>query len=93
MGVFHQWWLCNSGGCSGVVCSKSGADLHQFSITRVRGRLQGGQMAITNTVREGGNTTKDVRGDRGGPKMYIVVQRYLGPAKMVQSGPKICEVI
>jgi hypothetical protein len=27
MGVFHWWWLCNSGGCSGVVCSKSGADL------------------------------------------------------------------
>jgi hypothetical protein len=50
-------------------------------------------MAITNTVGEGGNTTKDVRGDRGGPKMYIVVQRYLGPVKMVQSGPKICEVI
>jgi hypothetical protein len=30
MGVFHQWWLCNSGGCSGVVCSKSGADLHSI---------------------------------------------------------------
>jgi hypothetical protein len=32
MGVFHWWWLCNSGGCSGVVCSKSGADLqiHMF---------------------------------------------------------------
>jgi hypothetical protein len=27
MGVFHRWWLYNSGGCSGVVCSKSGADL------------------------------------------------------------------
>jgi hypothetical protein len=29
MGVFHRWWLCNSGGCSGVVCSESGADLHK----------------------------------------------------------------
>jgi hypothetical protein len=27
MGVFHQWGLCNSGGCSGVVCSESRADL------------------------------------------------------------------
>jgi hypothetical protein len=27
VGVFHQWWLCNSGGCSGVVYSESGADL------------------------------------------------------------------
>ena len=48
-------------------------------------------MAITNTVGKGGNTTKDVEGDRGGPKIYRVVQRYLGPVKMVQSGPKICE--
>jgi hypothetical protein len=27
-------------------------------------------MAITNTIGEGGNTTKDVKGDRGGPKIY-----------------------
>jgi hypothetical protein len=26
--ALHWWWLCNSGGCSGVVCSKSGADLY-----------------------------------------------------------------
>jgi hypothetical protein len=32
MGLFHQWWLCNSGGCSGVVCSESGADLHLSSV-------------------------------------------------------------
>jgi hypothetical protein len=31
MGVFHWWWLCNSGGCSGVVRSKSGADLHYYN--------------------------------------------------------------
>ena len=49
-------------------------------------------MAITNTVGEGGDTMKDVEGDRGGPKIYIVVRRYLGPAKIVRSGPKICEV-
>jgi hypothetical protein len=30
-------------------------------------------MAITNTIVEGGDTTKDVGGDRGGPKMYIIV--------------------
>jgi hypothetical protein len=30
-------------------------------------------MAITNTVGEGGDTTKGVEGDRGCPKMYIVV--------------------
>jgi hypothetical protein len=30
-------------------------------------------MAITNTVGEGGNTMKGVKGDRGCPKMYIVV--------------------
>jgi hypothetical protein len=29
-GSIPQWWLCNSGGCSGVVCSESGADLHIF---------------------------------------------------------------
>jgi hypothetical protein len=29
MGVFHWRWLCNSGGCSGVVCSESGADLQK----------------------------------------------------------------
>jgi hypothetical protein len=28
-------------------------------------------MAITNTVEDGGDTTKDVKGDRGGPKIYI----------------------
>jgi hypothetical protein len=50
-------------------------------------------MAITNTIVEGGNTTKGVEGDRGGPKIYRIVQRYLGPAKMVQSSPKICEVV
>jgi hypothetical protein len=47
-------------------------------------------MAITNTVGEGGNTTKGAEGDRGGPKIYIVVQRYIGPAKIVRSSPKIC---
>jgi hypothetical protein len=30
-------------------------------------------MAITNTVGEGGDSTKDAEGDRGGPKIYIVV--------------------
>ena len=50
-------------------------------------------MAITDTVGEGGDTMKDVEGDRGGPKIYRVVRRYLGPAKMVQSGLKICEVV
>jgi hypothetical protein len=25
MGIFHQWWLCNSGGCGRVVYSESGA--------------------------------------------------------------------
>jgi hypothetical protein len=30
-------------------------------------------MAITSTVGEGGNTRKGVEGDRGCPKMYIVV--------------------
>jgi hypothetical protein len=25
--ALHQWWLCNSSGCNGVVCSESGADL------------------------------------------------------------------
>jgi hypothetical protein len=50
-------------------------------------------MAITNTVGEGGNTTKGVEGDRGCPKMYRVVRRYFGPAKIVRSSPKICEVV
>jgi hypothetical protein len=50
-------------------------------------------MIITNTVGEGGNTMKDVKGNRGGPKIYRVVQRYLGPVKIVQSSPKICEVV
>jgi hypothetical protein len=27
-------------------------------------------MAITNTVGEGGNTTKGAEGDRGGPKIF-----------------------
>jgi hypothetical protein len=40
-------------------------------------------MAITNTVGEGGNTTKGVEGERGGPQIYIVVRRCLGPAKIV----------
>jgi hypothetical protein len=40
-------------------------------------------MAITNTVREGGDATKGVEGDRGCPKIYIVVQRYFGPVKIV----------
>jgi lactam utilization protein B len=35
MGVFHWWWLCNSGGCSGVVCSKSGADLQYDQETAI----------------------------------------------------------
>jgi hypothetical protein len=30
-------------------------------------------MAITNTIGERGNTMKGVEGDRGGPKIYIVV--------------------
>jgi hypothetical protein len=50
-------------------------------------------MAITNTIGKGEDSTKDVEGDRGGPKIYIVVQRYSGPAKMVRSSPKICEVV
>jgi hypothetical protein len=45
-------------------------------------------MAIINTVGEGGDSMKGVKGDRGGPKIYIVVQRFLGPAKMVQSSLK-----
>jgi hypothetical protein len=40
-------------------------------------------MAITNTVGEGGDTTKGDKGDREGLKIYRVVRRYLGPAKMV----------
>jgi hypothetical protein len=40
-------------------------------------------MAITNTVGEGGNTMKGVEGDRGGLKIYRVVQRYFGPVKIV----------
>jgi hypothetical protein len=40
-------------------------------------------MAITNTVGEGGNTTKGVEGDRRGPKIYRIVQRYFGPVKIV----------
>jgi hypothetical protein len=50
-------------------------------------------MAITNTVGGGGNNTKGVEGDRGCPKMYIVVRRYFGPAKIVRNSPKICEVV
>jgi hypothetical protein len=50
-------------------------------------------MAITNTVGEGANTTKGVKGDRGCPKMYRVVRRYFGPAKIVRNSPKICEVV
>jgi hypothetical protein len=50
-------------------------------------------MAITNTVGDGGDTTKGVKGDRGGLKIYIVVQRYLGPAKIVRNSLKICEVV
>jgi hypothetical protein len=30
-------------------------------------------MAITNTIGEGGNTTKGIEGDRGGLKIYRVV--------------------
>jgi hypothetical protein len=40
-------------------------------------------MAITNTIGEGGNTMKGAEGDRGGLKIYIVVRRYFGPAKIV----------
>jgi hypothetical protein len=50
-------------------------------------------MAITNTIGKGGNTVKGVEGDRGGLKIYVVVQRYLEPAKMVQNSPKICKVV
>jgi hypothetical protein len=50
-------------------------------------------MAITNTIGDGGNTMKGVEGDRGCPKMYIVVRRYFGPAKIVRNSPKICEVV
>jgi hypothetical protein len=50
-------------------------------------------MAITNTVGDGGDTAKGAEGDRGGPKIYIVVRRYFGPVKTVQNSPKICEVV
>jgi hypothetical protein len=50
-------------------------------------------MAITNTIWEGENSMKGVKGDRGGLKIYWVVRRYLGPAKMVQNSPKICKVV
>jgi hypothetical protein len=50
-------------------------------------------MAITNTIGEGGDSTKGVEGDRRGLKIYRIVQRYFGPAKMIQSSPKICEVV
>jgi hypothetical protein len=40
MGVFHWWWLCNSGGCNRVVCSESGADLQgQYKVACVQGLL------------------------------------------------------
>jgi hypothetical protein len=50
-------------------------------------------MAITNTVGDGGNTMKGAEGDRGGPKIYIVVRKYFGPAKTVRNSLKICEVV
>jgi hypothetical protein len=50
-------------------------------------------MATTNTIEEGGKTTKGAKGDRGGLKIYIVVRRYFRPAKIVQRSPKICKVV
>jgi hypothetical protein len=50
-------------------------------------------MAITNTIGEGGNITKGVKGDRGCPKMYRVVRRYFRPVKIVRNSPKTCEVV
>jgi hypothetical protein len=50
-------------------------------------------MAITNTIGEGGNTTKGVEGDRGGLKIYRIAQRYFRPVKIVQNSLKVCEVI
>jgi hypothetical protein len=40
-------------------------------------------MAITNTIGEGGNTTKGVKGVRRGLKIYRIVGGYFGPAKIV----------
>jgi hypothetical protein len=40
-------------------------------------------MAITNTIGDGGDSTKGAEWNRGGPKIYRIVRRYLGPAKMV----------
>ena len=62
-----------------------------FSITRARGRLRGGLYDITNTVGKGRRGTKDVEGGRRGPKVFRDVRRCLGPAKLLRSGPKICE--
>jgi hypothetical protein len=42
-------------------------------------------MAITNTAGEGGNTTKGAKGDRGGPKIYIVVRRYICSPKIFRT--------
>jgi hypothetical protein len=50
-------------------------------------------MAITNTIKERGETMKGVEEDRGGLKIYRVVWGCLGPAKMVRNGLKICEVV
>jgi hypothetical protein len=30
MGMFHQWWLCNSGGCNRVVCGESGMRVQTY---------------------------------------------------------------
>jgi hypothetical protein len=48
-------------------------EMLMFSITRARGRLQGGPKAITDTVGEGGDTMICGEGDRGGLKIYRVV--------------------
>ena len=57
--------------------------MSMFGITQARGRLQGGPKAITDTDGKGRDSTKDVEGDRRGPKMYRVVRSYLGLAKML----------
>jgi len=57
--------------------------MSMFSITQARGRLRGGPKATTDTNGKGGDGMKDVKGDRGGPKMYRVVRSYLGLAKIL----------
>jgi hypothetical protein len=51
--VLHQWWLCNSGGCSRVVCSKSvvGADLHFLLNTAFSLYCKIGHERLTNVAK------------------------------------------